>query len=93
MSAWALPGDFRATAKGAAGHTYALGLAQIRQGVTEIDFSSVKSCDSTLVAAVIGWQRAAAQSGHTLKLHHVPQGFSKLAQLYGVDSLVNYSHA
>lgn len=64
------------------------GLQQIRDGVRVIDLSEVAELDSSLVAAVLSWLREARQMNRALELANPPQGFSTLAQLYGIGDLL-----
>jgi phospholipid transport system transporter-binding protein len=85
-AAFTWPTDFRADA---APDAYANGLRAIAAGQTQFDLSGVVTCDSTLVAAVLGWKRAAAARSTTIKFVNTPAGFGKLASLYGVDHLTH----
>jgi phospholipid transport system transporter-binding protein len=80
-----LPADFRANHASAG---LRAGLAQVAGGAGEIDLSGITRCDSSLVAAALAWQSAAKAQGRTLKFSNAPQGFGKLAALYGVEGLV-----
>lgn len=64
------------------------GLGAIAAGDAEIDLQSLQHFDSSAVAVVLAWQRAAHQSGKTLSLVHLPPGLASLAKLYGVDQLL-----
>jgi phospholipid transport system transporter-binding protein len=64
------------------------GEAVIRDGDSCFDLSSVQRCDSSAVALVLGWQRAALALGRHLELHGIPASLRSLATLYGVDSLI-----
>ena len=64
------------------------GLEQLRDGVRIVDLAEVAELDSSLVAAVLAWLREAQRAGRRLELAHPPQGFSTLAQLYGIGDLV-----
>lgn len=65
------------------------GLAAIRGGDLAIDLSPVKECNSAAVAMVLAWQREARARGAALKLTGLPENLQSLAQLYGVEALVN----
>lgn len=65
------------------------GLAAIRGGDLAIDLSPVKECNSAAVAMVLAWQREALARGAALKLTGLPENLQSLAQLYGVEALVN----
>lgn len=64
------------------------GLEQVRNGVRIVDLAEVAGLDSSLVAAVLAWMREAQRAGRRLELANPPQGFSTLAQLYGIGDLV-----
>ena len=64
------------------------GVAAIRGGDCRFDLSDVKRCDSSAVALVLEWQRAARAQGCELELSGVPPSLKSLAVLYGVDSLI-----
>lgn len=64
------------------------GFEQIRDGVRIVDLAEVAELDSSLVAAVLAWLREAQRAGRRLELANPPQGFSTLAQLYGIGDLV-----
>ncbi|HEY0062607.1 MAG TPA: STAS domain-containing protein [Telluria sp.] len=69
------------------------GLAAIRAGQTVFDLASVKVADSSAVAVLLAWKRAARQSGSALAYINVPAGLQSLAALYGVDSFLVESPA
>ncbi|HEX7157188.1 MAG TPA: STAS domain-containing protein [Burkholderiaceae bacterium] len=64
------------------------GLAAIGAGDAAIDMSAVVACDSSAVALVLAWQRAARDSGVKLALTGVPKDLLSLAALYGVEVLL-----
>lgn len=53
-----------------------------------IDFANVTEIDSSAVALLLHWRRAAARLGKSLRYVHLPQNLAALAQLYGVDELI-----
>ena len=65
-----------------------LGEAAIRDGDSRFDLSAVKRCDSSAVALMLAWQRAAHARGLKLELEVVPASLCSLATLYGVNSLI-----
>jgi phospholipid transport system transporter-binding protein len=69
------------------------GLAAIRAGQTVFDLGSVKAADSSAVAVLLAWKRAARKSGTALSYVNVPEGLQSLAALYGVDSFLVESPA
>ena len=64
------------------------GLNQVRDGVRVVDLAEVAELDSSLVAAVLAWLREAQRFDRSLELANPPQGFSTLAQLYGIGELL-----
>ena len=64
------------------------GLHAIASGQSEIDFSDVTVVDSSAVAIVLAWQRAANAQQATLHLIGVPANLQSLAALYGVAQLL-----
>ena len=68
------------------------GYAAIRDGAGAIDLAGVTELDSSLLAMLLAWLRAAAQAGRTLRLENLPGGLITLAQLYGVDELLPAAH-
>lgn len=65
------------------------GLRAVEGGQTDIDFQPVTSVDSSAVAALLGWRKAAVAGGKTLRFHHLPAGLSSLITLYGVADMIN----
>ena len=66
----------------------AAGIEAIRGGDTAFDLSSVRTCDSSAVAVVLEWQRAAKARGLALKVSGAPAGLVSLATVYGVEELL-----
>lgn len=65
------------------------GLAAIRGGDLAFDLSAVKECNTAAVAMVLAWQREAGARGAALALTGLPANLQSLAQLYGVETLVD----
>ncbi len=65
-----------------------VGKAVLRPDVNVFDLSAVKVADSSAVAVMLGWMRAAGEQGAKVEFHHVPSGVRSLAELYGVDDLL-----
>jgi len=65
------------------------GLRAIASGQTAIDLGSVTAVDSSAVATLIAWQRAARKKGATLAFSNVPTTLASLLALYGVDELAH----
>lgn len=74
-----------------AGAALAAGLAAIKAGQAEFDLAQLSAVDSSAVATMLAWSRAAADSGQRLVLLNPPQSLQSLAQLYGVSELLNLS--
>ncbi len=77
------------TAKAALGQ----GIAAIKAGQTVIDLGAVKVADSSAVAVLLAWKRAARAAGTALSYVNVPAGLQSLAALYGVDDFLVESPA
>ncbi|CAG9215271.1 Anti-anti-sigma regulatory factor (antagonist of anti-sigma factor) [Paraburkholderia tropica] len=68
------------------------GLAQIASGATAVDCASLTQFDSSALAVLLAWQRAATQRGATLSVVNLPAALASLARAYGVDSLLHERH-
>ncbi|MBV8208688.1 MAG: STAS domain-containing protein [Burkholderiaceae bacterium] len=64
------------------------GEAAIREGDSHFDLSNVQRCDSSAVALLLAWERAARERGVRLEFAGVPASLRSLAKLYGVDVLI-----
>jgi phospholipid transport system transporter-binding protein len=64
------------------------GLAAIAGGKTVFDLSSVKAVDSSAVAILLEWKRAARRAGKALAYVNLPASLQSLATLYGVDEFL-----
>ncbi len=64
------------------------GSSALQAGEQVFDFSQVSEADSSAVAVMLGWLRAAEQSRSTVKFAHIPAGVRSLAELYGVTELL-----
>ncbi|WP_019139647.1 STAS domain-containing protein [Noviherbaspirillum massiliense] len=70
------------------------GLQAIASGQAEIDLGALTAVDSSAVATLLAWQRAARGAGHSLTFHNIPAGLQNLASLYGVADLLHiHRHA
>lgn len=65
------------------------GLQAIASGQEEIDLGGVTVVDSSAVATLLAWQRAARKSGRTLRFINLPATVQSLAALYGVLDFVH----
>ena len=54
-----------------------------------IDLANVTDIDSSAVALLLHWRRAAARLEKALRYVHLPQNLVTLAQLYGVDDMIH----
>jgi phospholipid transport system transporter-binding protein len=70
----------------------AAGLARIGSGATAVDCAALTQFDSSALAVLLAWQRAATARGTPLMVVNLPAGLSSLAQAYGVDSLLTVRH-
>jgi phospholipid transport system transporter-binding protein len=68
------------------------GLAQIKAGATAVDCAPLKQFDSSALAVLIAWQRAARERGATLSVLNLPTALAALARAYGVDTLLHERH-
>jgi len=72
---------------------YQAGLAAISAGQTSIDLADLGQADSTAVAALVGWRRAALSQGSALVFTNSPANLRSLAALYDVAELLLVSPA
>ena len=71
--------------------TYEAGLQVIAAGQVDFDLSYLTAVDSSAVAILMAWQRAALARGLALKLVNPPASLESLAALYGVTELLHFS--
>ena len=71
--------------------TLEAGLHAIASGQTDIDFAGVTVVDSAAVATLLVWQRAALAKGVAVTFSRLPANLHSLAELYGVQSLLQVS--
>jgi phospholipid transport system transporter-binding protein len=64
------------------------GLRAIGAGQPEIDLSQLAAVDSSAVATLLAWKRAAAARNAPLVLKNAPASLQSLAGLYGVAELL-----
>jgi phospholipid transport system transporter-binding protein len=62
--------------------------APLEAGVRAIDLGEVTELDSSLLAVLFAWMRAAKQHDRPLALVRLPPDLKSLAQLYGVAGLL-----
>ncbi|MDP5237899.1 STAS domain-containing protein [Uliginosibacterium sp. 31-16] len=53
-----------------------------------INLGGIEAVDSSALAVVLGWMRAARSAGKTLQIADAPTAFVSLASLYGVTPLL-----
>lgn len=68
------------------------GLARIAGGATGVDCAPLAQFDSSALAVLLAWQRAASGRGAPLHIINLPAGLASLAQAYGVDTLLSARH-
>jgi phospholipid transport system transporter-binding protein len=64
------------------------GEAAIAANASAFDLAAVTEMDSSCLAVVFGWTRAANAAGKTLRLLNLPQSLLSLAAVYGVADLL-----
>ncbi len=67
------------------------GIAAIRAGETVFDLGGVRAADSSGVALLLAWQRRARDAGQKLTFINVPKNIDALANLYGLDGVLERS--
>lgn len=67
------------------------GLDVIARGEHECDLGNLVQIDSTSVAVLLAWQRAALEKRSSLRFIHTPESLVSLATLYGVNDLLPLS--
>lgn len=73
---------------GVAARLLAEGQAAIATAATRFDLSAVGELDSSSLAVIFGWMRAAREAGKTVHLLNPPQNLLSLAEVYGVADLL-----
>ena len=63
------------------------GQTAISAGETQIDLAAVTQSDSSLIACLLAWQRAAIGAGKKLTVINAPASLRGIAALYGVEAL------
>jgi phospholipid transport system transporter-binding protein len=63
------------------------GQRAISAGEMEIDLAAVTQSDSSLIACLLAWQRAAFVAGKKLTVVNPPASLRGIAALYGVEAL------
>ena len=65
------------------------GLAAVTSSAARIDLSQAEDLDSSALAVILAWQRAAAKRGVRLGFDAVPESLRSLANLYRLDALLD----
>ncbi|MCC8405047.1 STAS domain-containing protein [Paraburkholderia sp. MMS20-SJTN17] len=66
----------------------AAGLERIAAGARGVDCAPLEQFDSSALAVLLAWVRAAAARGGKFEIINLPAGLASLAQAYGVDTLL-----
>jgi phospholipid transport system transporter-binding protein len=66
----------------------AAGIASIETGATGVDCAPLAEFDSSALAVLLAWRRAAQARGAAFEIANLPAGLGSLAQVYGVDVLL-----
>jgi phospholipid transport system transporter-binding protein len=64
------------------------GLARIAAGATQVDCAPLERFDSSALAVLLAWRRAARKQQAELRISNLPAGLVSLAEAYGVASLL-----
>ena len=67
------------------------GVQALGEGRTTFDLSAVTEIDSSGLAVLFGWQRAAQASGKTITIVNPPHNLRSLADVYDVSGLLSLS--
>ncbi|APA86445.1 STAS domain-containing protein [Paraburkholderia sprentiae WSM5005] len=67
----------------------AAGLQRIAAGAGGVDCAPLTQFDSSALAVLLAWVRAAASRGGKFEIVNLPAGLASLAQAYGVDTLLS----
>ncbi|MEJ0002463.1 MAG: STAS domain-containing protein [Pararobbsia sp.] len=73
--------------------TLAAGLARIEAGATCVDCAPLERFDSSALAVLLAWRRAARARQVELRIEHLPPGLVSLAEAYGVTALLEANAA
>ena len=55
-----------------------------------VDLTAVGEADSSGLAVLLDWLRTARQQGRDMTVREVPAGLRALAELYGIEELLNF---
>jgi phospholipid transport system transporter-binding protein len=70
----------------------AAGIARIEAGATGVDCSPLAEFDSSALAVLLAWRRAAHARGTAFEIANLPAGLVSLAGVYGIDALLAVQH-
>ncbi len=70
----------------------AAGLQRIAAGANGVDCAPLAQFDSSALAVLLAWERAAQARGIKFEIVNLPAGLASLAQAYGVDTLLSTRH-
>lgn len=65
------------------------GLRAIEAGQSDIDLSQLTVVDSSAVATLLAWKRAASARGASVTFRSLPPNLLSLVELYGVADLLH----
>jgi Predicted NTP binding protein (contains STAS domain) len=68
------------------------GLQRIAAGANGVDCAPLAQFDSSALAVLLAWERAAQARGIKFEIVNLPAGLASLAQAYGVDTLLSARH-
>lgn len=69
------------------------GLRAIAAGQTQFDLSSLGAVDSSAVAVLLNWQRAAGVASINVRFFGLPPNLISLVAVYGVENLLKIDTA
>lgn len=67
------------------------GIKLLGEGVAAFDLAGLDRVDSSALSALLGWRRAAAGEGRSVRFLNLPASLLGLAKLYGVAELIDAS--
>jgi phospholipid transport system transporter-binding protein len=70
----------------------AAGLQRIAAGANGVNCAPLAQFDSSALAVLLAWERAAQARGIKFEVVNLPAGLASLAQAYGVDTLISTRH-
>jgi phospholipid transport system transporter-binding protein len=70
----------------------AAGLQRIAAGANGVDCAPLAQFDSSALAVLLAWERAAQARGIKFEIVNLPAGLASLAHAYGVDTLLSTRH-